>query len=123
ARDQLVRRHLWTRPAPSTIQSMFYAIAPKSIQGMVHTRAIRAVPSHVHAVGVGGKNDGEESAVIVYVTRKLPEEAIPPDEMVPASVNGIPTDVVESPIPRLAACTDHRRKKTRPLVGGISVGR
>lgn len=122
ARDEIVRRNLWKRKA-TALENLFYTVAPRSIQGRVQMRTIQSTPSHVHAVGIGGKNGGDEPAVVVYVTRKLPEGEIPPDEMVPKTVNGVVTDVVESPMPQLAACTDNRRTRTRPLVGGISVGR
>jgi hypothetical protein len=107
ARNRLVNTRLWRSAATPRFEQMLSYIVPKTVQGMVHMRPLRARPSHVHAVGLGGKNDGDEPAVIVYVTRKLPESELSASEIVP----------------RLAACTDLRRRRNRPLVGGVSVGR
>jgi hypothetical protein len=123
ARNRLVNTRLWRSAATPRFEQMLSYIVPKTVQGMVHMRPLRARPSHVHAVGLGGKNDGDEPAVIVYVTRKLPESELSASEIVPKEVDGVRTDVVESPMARLAACTDLRRRRNRPLVGGVSVGR
>ena len=79
--------------------------------------------SRVHAIGVGTKNETDEPAVVVYVTRKLPMDVVPLTDRIPESMNGVRTDVVERPQARLAACTDRRRRQSRPLVGGISISR
>jgi hypothetical protein len=54
---------------------------------------------HVNAVGIGsrernGRPTGEPS-IKVFVTRKKPEREVPPEELIPASFEGLPTDVVE----------------------------
>ncbi|CAN5776622.1 hypothetical protein BH18ACI5_BH18ACI5_06750 [soil metagenome] len=128
ARDVLVRRYFSQPWKPG---SQRYPVLDRATQlmGMVgvrdrlQTRARLMRPSHVHAIGVGGKNGTDEPAVVVYVTRKLPIDAVEQSELVPASIDGIPTDVVESSMARLAACTDTRRGVHRPLIGGVSIGR
>jgi hypothetical protein len=87
------------------------------------TRGFAAPPSRIHAVGVGSKNDTDEPAVVVYVTKKLPMDLVPEDERIPETEDGVRTDVVERPMARLLACTDDRMKTIRPLVAGISISR
>lgn len=113
--------------------------------------AIANVSSSVHAVGVGRKIvDGvrtDDLAVKIYVVQKLAESAIPPRDLLPSSLDGIPCDVIESPQAFIqaarkkpakatravkaagaapvkaaaAGCTDRRRKEQRPFPAGISV--
>jgi hypothetical protein len=106
-------------------------------------RAIATAGQNVHAVGVGRKvvegHPTTEMCVRVYVAQKIAESLLPPIYRVPPSVNGIPTDVIESPpafiLARRArrpkakpvaaarlACSTNRRKKQRPVVAGISTG-
>lgn len=80
--------------------------------------------SHVHAIGIGGKNDTDEPAVVVYVTKKVPMAELKLNELVPNEIDGVRTDVVESPVAALALpCTDERQGSVRPLLCGISVSR
>jgi hypothetical protein len=72
----------------------------------------------VHGVGVGcrfvaGKRT-DELAIAVYVHKKLPLNALSAEQAIPAEIEGIKTDVVESP---LAECFDDIGRY-RPLVGG-----
>jgi hypothetical protein len=109
-------------------------------------RAIATAGQNVHAVGVGRKivegRPTTEMCIRVYVVQKIAESLLPPIYRVPPSVNGIPTDVIESPPafilagrakrptakPAAAiaaappACSTNRRKKQRPVVAGISTG-
>jgi hypothetical protein len=73
-------------------------------------------PSRVHAVGLGGTE--ESPAVLVYVTNL---DAAP--ESLPGKVDGIPVRLVESPMARLAGCSENRKGRVRPLLGGIEIGR
>ena len=84
---------------------------------------IPEVESRVHAIGIGAKHTTGEPAVVVYVTRRLPGHQIPKAAMVPDKIQGVPTEVVQSPMARLAATTGDRKKKIRPLICGISVSR
>lgn len=100
---------------------------------------------NVHAVGVGKRLiDGapvDELAVKVYVTQKLPASLLG-DNAIPRQIDGMPTDVVESPpaflLPTLTAtaatgsaeldaaaaspCTSQRQRRLRPVPGGVSTG-
>lgn len=81
---------------------------------------LRGLPN-VRAVGVGlrergGKLTGE-MAFRVYVDAKVPRSELAPDEMIPETVEGIPTDVIQIE-PTRKLCWD---KGTRPLVGGIEL--
>lgn len=63
--------------------------------------AVADVGSNVHAVGVGRKLvNGEPTdtlAVRIYVVQKFAASAIPPRDLLPAQLDGIPCDIIESP--------------------------
>lgn len=68
----------------------------------------------------------QEMVIRVTVAVKLPLEEIAPEDRVPATIAGIPTDIVEARPKRLTACThkgdnrdDHKRRDF--LAGGISI--
>lgn len=82
-----------------------------------------ASKSRIHAVGLGTREGTDEPAVLVYVTRKVPLSELAPKDRIPASSQGIPTDVIVSPIPVLASCSENRTASVSPLVGGIAVAR
>lgn len=91
----------------------------------------------VNAVGIGSKEcDGRmigKLAIKVYVTEKKPLDSIPPAEVIPADVEGVPTDVVVmGPVPRNLSRPVgfdlfreeelvHDRKRYRPLTGGSQI--
>jgi hypothetical protein len=95
----------------------------------------RSVNSTVHAVGVGRKVvDGKTTntlSIRLHVARKLPFSMLPKRARLPESIEGIPTDVIESPPAIIgartrsaktqAACTKARQKRQRPVLAGISV--
>lgn len=91
--------------------------------------AIAGAGQNVHAVGVGRKIvEGEVTETLcvrVYVVQKLAQSLLPPIFRIPEEVDGIPTDIIESP-PAYAAgpasCSVNRRRRQRPVVGGISAG-
>jgi hypothetical protein len=64
---------------------------------------LRAIPG-VHAVGIGAKVTGgtrtTEPAIIVFLVRKKALSEIPPDEVIPAEIDGVKTDVIEADVPR-----------------------
>lgn len=100
--------------------------------------AIASAGRNVHAVGVGRKIvDGVETgtlAVRIYVAQKIAPSLLPPRDRLPETIDGLPTDIIESPPPFLLArksrkstvkaaaqaCTNNRRKRQRPVLGGIS---
>ncbi|MBI3654256.1 MAG: hypothetical protein HY231_24780 [Acidobacteria bacterium] len=90
--------------------------------------AVASAASNIHAVGIGRKIvDGKETkqlCVRIYVVQKLAESLLSAKSAVPAELDGIPTDVIESPPafiqPASPACTLNRKKRQRPVVAGIS---
>lgn len=114
--------------------------------------AVADVGSNVHAVGVGRKvvsgKPTEELAVKIYVIQKLAPSAVPPRDLLPTQLEGIPCDVIESapaliqprrkaavtarparaargadepPVAAAANCSDARQERQRPFGAGISV--
>jgi len=75
----------------------------------------------VHAVGVGHKlvkgQPTDDIAIMVYVLKKKPASELPAEEVIPAVIEGVKTDVYESDVPR--PFTDGSRYDT--LVGGIQI--
>jgi hypothetical protein len=72
----------------------------------------------VHAVGVGpklvgGKSTGE-LAIKVYLVRKKPHGELTADEVIPAEIDGVKTDVVQMDVPRLYVDA----ARDRPLLMG-----
>ncbi|WP_128565268.1 hypothetical protein [Methylobacterium crusticola] len=105
--------------------------------------AVARANRNVHAVGIGRKRAGgtvdAALAVRFYVVQKIAPSLIAPQDRLPASLDGIPTDVIESSpaflLPRARAglpaapaaapgdppCSRDRLARQRPLVAGISV--
>jgi hypothetical protein len=90
----------------------------------------------VTAVGVGGRERGgeplDELVVRVYVEVKKPPEEVPPDQLIPAEIDGVPTDVAEMGYGRLLQAPEEPGKqdiplknldenKRRPLTGGSRI--
>jgi hypothetical protein len=79
-----------------------------------------AIPG-VHSVAVGpkktrGKPTGE-NAILVYVVQKKSLDALHPAEVIPAEIDGVKVDVIESPMATLLVDeADHE-----PLTGGIQI--
>ncbi len=75
---------------------------------------------------IGGVDTGQR-ALVILVQRKLSVSELSPQELAPAQINGIPTDVQEvgvlraGPVP-LAATSVSLTQRARPAFGGISVG-
>ena len=65
---------------------------------------LRSLPG-VHAVGIGKKSVGgkftNDLAITVFVTEKKPLDQLSPAEVIPAEIDGVKTDVVQTPIPQL----------------------
>lgn len=81
---------------------------------------------NVVGVGLGYKEIGEEKteqlSIVVYVTRKERHRDLSPREIIPRNVDSLPTDVVEIGEIKLLTELDDRKKRTRPAVGGVSIG-
>lgn len=87
-----------------------------------HTGEIMA-KENVVGVGVGqriteGRPTGE-LAVVVMVRDKIAPTGLPPGAMVPATIDGVPTDVVQ--VGEIRA-QQSRTDRWRPAPGGVSIG-
>jgi hypothetical protein len=101
----------------------------------IHALAVSTAPRHnVTGLGIGPKlKDGAETGeecVRFYVERKIPKAALRADHMLPAQINGVVTDVIETgrfhagaPAGAAAvALPGPVRTKLRPTHPGCSVG-
>ena len=52
-----------------------------------------ALPN-VTGVGTGRDEDSGEDVIVVFVTHKVPEDRLAPDDMVPADIEGFPVRVL-----------------------------
>lgn len=81
----------------------------------------------VHAVGIGYKTvagkQTDELAIVVLVERKLSSDSIDAASLIPASLDGVPTDVVERGPAELVAAgaISIDESERRPLVGGCAI--
>ncbi|NUT47964.1 MAG: hypothetical protein HOV94_11735, partial [Saccharothrix sp.] len=79
-------------------------------------------------VGVGLRRRAgalvDEAVYVVSVRRKLPPEQVPPGELVPSEIRGVPTDVEEhtEPIPLLGFNDERDTKNYDTKVGGTRIG-
>jgi hypothetical protein len=87
----------------------------------------------VTGVGVGEKISGGKrtgtACIRVYVKKKLPKSKLAKADVIPAEINGVPTDVIEREFvlhPAAVALDDLRLQVDAatydPLTGGISIG-
>jgi len=88
----------------------------------LHKAVILSKPNVV-GVGTGYKmksgQQTSELSIVTLVKRKLPPTALKAEALIPAQVDGIPTDVLEvGEIHALAVPTD----RWRPAPGGVSIG-
>lgn len=104
--------------------------------------AVVSAGRNVHAVGIGKKistgSETPEKCVRIYVVQKLPLSLLSPRDVIPATIDGVLTDVIEAEpafalttqkktAAKVAAtsttnCSQQRRQRQRPIVGGISSG-
>jgi hypothetical protein len=89
----------------------------RASRGRLQTRA------NVVATGVGYKVRGgkrtEELCIVCSVTRKQGAAQLAARDLVPAVLDGIPTDVIETGVIRALAT---RTERHRPAPGGVSIG-
>ncbi|MEM2281278.1 MAG: hypothetical protein QXZ68_04745 [Candidatus Bathyarchaeia archaeon] len=80
--------------------------------------------ANVTGVGIGYKKvKGVKTdilSIVVFVRKKLPLNQLAPKDIVPPTVEGVPTDVVEAEFVTMQL--PPRTSKIRPAIGGISVG-
>ena len=107
------------RECKSWCEARFLGVVKAGIEG--------AVNENVVGVGIGRKlvrsQPSDDVAVRIYVRNKVHPLFLSPGESIPAEIEGVPTDVVETgdfsvwrPIPPIY----HR--KVRPAMGGLSLG-
>ena len=113
------------------------------VMAMTVEAAVANTAFNAHGVGIGDKRvDGkltDQQCIRVYVTQKLAPSLIPPQNLIPKEIDGIPTDVIKSPPamimpakkrPKAASAraataappdSDPKRMdRQRPIRGGIS---
>jgi hypothetical protein len=82
-----------------------------------------AIPG-VHSVAIGGKKVGgkatADTAIAVFVEKKRPASELKPDEVIPAEIEGVKTDVIEEAMPRLFE-TFPDEQQYNVLDGGIQL--
>ncbi len=96
-------------------------MAWQSVPRIHETRLFRK--RNVVGVGIAKKVVGgrrtDEPCVVVFVERKVPRSQLRPNDLIPATIEAMKTDVVETGrIQALPARTD----RWRPAPGGVSVG-
>jgi hypothetical protein len=109
--------------------------------------AVASAGRNVHAVGIGKKistgNQTDEKCVRIYVVQKLPLSVLSPRDVIPETIDGVLTDVIEAnpafaftaqkkTTPKTVTtsavttsavnCSQQRRQRKRPIIGGISSG-
>lgn len=94
----------------------------RATQREVNTGLMRL--RNVVGVGVGYKVQGglrtDELSIAVSVTRKVPPSQLSSSDLVPAQVDGVPTDVVRTGL--IYAINADRRAAMRPARPGVSIG-
>ncbi|UVC12748.1 S1 family peptidase [Mesorhizobium onobrychidis] len=114
------------------------------VQTMSVDEAVAGARLNVHAVGIGhkfvnGQATTDDMVVRVHVVQKIAPSLLSPRDRIPETIDGIPTDIIESapafalarrprtatgqaaPAAAVPTCSDSRKGKQRPLVAGISV--
>ena len=81
---------------------------------------------NVVGVGVGSKfSEGKESAtgcVRFYVRQKIGRDALPAKDLLPAEIDGIPTDVIVTGRFQMRDAAADNKKRRRPVRPGTSIG-
>lgn len=95
----------------------------RSMHTLRRTRHLFHSKKNVIGVGVGMKKVGMERtgqpSIVVFVEKKLKEEELPREQIIPKKINGVSTDVVEIGRVRLL---DLRTGRQRPARPGCSIG-
>lgn len=83
--------------------------------GLGVAEAMVSASQQVHGVGVGYKIVNDETTdqlcVHIYVVRKLPLTLLPPRDLLPIELDGIPTDIIEAPLPYISAQRTTKKKR------------
>jgi hypothetical protein len=104
--------------------------------------AVVSAGRNVHAVGIGKKistgSETSEKCVRIYVVQKLPLSLLSPRDVIPETIDGVLTDIIEAePAFALTAqkktaakasttseidCSQQRKTRQRPIIAGVSSG-
>lgn len=131
-----MRKVAWATELPSDLVAAKKALRERHLtkEAVLELGHLFAMPvaarqpttSHLHAIGIGRKVvDGKLTdtlSVRFYVTSKLTRRVLGRNRL-PESIDGIPTDVIESPPAYLAVaslCSLRKLREQRPALGGIS---
>ncbi|MFZ5646200.1 MAG: hypothetical protein ACOY30_01105 [Bacillota bacterium] len=95
----------------------------RSLRTLKRTRDFFLNKKNVIGVGVGMKQVGlertQQPSIIVFVEKKVGMEELKRDQVIPAQIGGVATDVIEMGRVRLL---DGRTGKARPARPGMSIG-
>ena len=101
----------------------------KTVTASVSTFAASASmspPQNVVGVGIGTKfTDGKETStqcVRFYVAEKIAKSALAKKNLLPAEIDGIPTDVIVTGKFRMLSTASNNKLKRRPVRPGTSIG-
>ncbi len=89
-------------------------------------RDVNSTEKNVHAVGIGPKivsgATTKDTCIRIYVVKKERSSRLSNEEMLPKQIDGISTDVIESPRAYISQipCTTNRMRRQRPVMAGIS---
>ncbi len=112
AKSVMSRRYL-TKATPAAFTPFAAAAPMKPSQSVV-------------GVGVGTKfSDGKETTtqcVRFYVERKIHPDALSAKDMLPETIDGVPTDVIATGRFVMRTTADENKKRRRPVRPGVSVG-
>lgn len=97
----------------------------KEFEGLTALAASTKPEHNVVGIGIGPKVKGDKASskgsIRFYVEHKVAEPGMPKEFVIPKTINGIPTDVVETGR-FYAFTTPIARTRLRPAKGGCSVG-
>ena len=93
-----------------------------------HEKALMKMPN-VIGVGIGKKivkgRETKETCIVIFVTKKIPETQMRKEDVVPAKLEDVKTDVIETGVIKSLAVRKkaiNRRGRIRPAPGGRYCG-
>jgi hypothetical protein len=125
--------------AKKQLKERYLRESTAAVVGRVYELGVSAArqnaSNNVHAIGIGrktvaGKTESVE-VIRVHVVQKLPQSLVPIADRIPSEIDGIPTDIVESPVAflrpsSLSLIRSHQTpnpyaiQRLRPLRAGLS---
>ena len=102
----------------------FTEVLRKALEIRPKIAPIMLLRRNVVGVGVGYKTRAhaltDEPSVVISVTRKQPPDALTPDDVIPPTLDGVATDVVQTG--QIVSHSLNRRTRQRPVRPGVSIG-